>query len=102
MVLFLTRKGWRISYTFCCLMRGADPNADFHFVERDEPEKIVATLVKLVQERIPERFRLDPIRDVQVLCPMNRGSLGVRELNTALQRALNPVRPGEVSVERLG
>ena len=32
-------------------MRGADPNSDFHFVERDEPEKIVATLVKLVQER---------------------------------------------------
>ena len=54
-------------------MRGADPSSDFHFVERDDPEKIAATLVKLVQERIPERFRLDPIRDVQVLCPMNRG-----------------------------
>jgi exodeoxyribonuclease V alpha subunit len=83
-------------------MRGADPNSDFHFVERDEPEKIVATLVKLVQERIPGRFGLDPIRDIQVLCPMNRGSLGVRELNSALQRALNPVRPGEPSVERFG
>jgi exodeoxyribonuclease V alpha subunit len=83
-------------------MRGADPNSDFHFVERDEPEKIIAALVKLVQERIPERFRLDPIRDVQVLCPMNRGSLGVRELNTALQRVLNPVRPGEPNVERFG
>src|SRR5215471_2246751 len=83
-------------------MRGADPNSDFHFVERDEPEMIVATLVKLVQERIPERFRLDPIRDVQLLCPMNRGSLGVRELNTALQRVLNPVRSGEPSVERFG
>jgi exodeoxyribonuclease V alpha subunit len=81
-------------------MRGADPNSDFHFVERDEPEKIVATLVKLVQERIPQRFGFDPIRDVQVLCPMNRGSLGVRELNTALQRVLNPVRPGEPCVER--
>jgi exodeoxyribonuclease V alpha subunit len=83
-------------------MRGADPTSDFHFVERDEPEKIVATLVKLVQERIPERFALDPIRDVQVLCPMNRGSLGVRELNTVLQRVLNPVIPGEPSVERFG
>jgi exodeoxyribonuclease V alpha subunit len=83
-------------------MRGADPSSDSHFVERDEPEKIVATLVKLVQERIPERFRLDPIRDVQVLCPMNRGSLGVRELNTALQRVLNRLRPGEPSVERFG
>jgi exodeoxyribonuclease V alpha subunit len=70
--------------------------------ERDDPEKIAATLVKLVRERIPDRFRLDPIRDVQVLCPMNRGSLGVRELNSALQRVLNPVRPGEPSVERFG
>ena len=83
-------------------VRGADPSSDFHFVERDEPEKIAATLVKLVQERIPKRFRLDPIRDVQVLCPMNRGSLGVRELNTALQRALNPARLGQPAVERFG
>jgi exodeoxyribonuclease V alpha subunit len=66
-------------------MRQIDPNSDFHFVERDEPEKIVATLVKLVRERIPERFGLDPIRDIQVLCPISRGSLGVREWNTALQ-----------------
>jgi len=83
-------------------MRGSHPSSDFHFIERDDPEKVVATLVKLVQERIPERFGLDPIRDVQVLCPMNRGSLGVRELNTALQRALNPARPGEPSVEKFG
>jgi exodeoxyribonuclease V alpha subunit len=83
-------------------IREADPSKDFHFVERDEPEKIVATLIKVVQERIPERFRFDPIRDVQVLCPMNRGSLGVRELNTALQKMLNPVQAGEPSVERFG
>ena len=83
-------------------LRGTDPSSDFHFIEREEPEKIVATLIKLVQERIPERFGLDPISDVQVLCPMNRGSLGVRELNTALQQVLNPARPGEPSVERFG
>jgi exodeoxyribonuclease V alpha subunit len=83
-------------------VRGAEPSSDFHFVERDDPDKIGATLVKLVQERIPKRFRLDPIRDVQVLCPMNRGSLGVRELNTALQRALNPHLPGLSFVERFG
>src|SRR5437773_12262742 len=83
-------------------LRDADPSSDFHFVERDDPEKIAATLVKLVKERISERFGLDPIRDVQVLCPMNRGSLGVRELNTALQKVLNLVRPGESAVERFG
>jgi exodeoxyribonuclease V alpha subunit len=83
-------------------IRRADPSSDFHFIERDEPEKAAATLVKLVQKRIPERFGLDATRDVQVLCPMNRGSLGVRELNTALQQVLNPVRSGENGVERFG
>src|SRR5437660_8173677 len=81
---------------------GADPSSDFHFVERDDPEKIAATLVKLVQERIPERFRLDPIRHVQDLCPMNRGSLGVRELNTAFEKVLNAARPGQPDGERFG
>jgi exodeoxyribonuclease V alpha subunit len=83
-------------------IRRADPSSDFHFIERDDPEKIAAMLVKLVQNKITERFGLDAIRDVQVLCPMNRGSLGVRELNTVLQRVLNPVRTGEASVERFG
>jgi exodeoxyribonuclease V alpha subunit len=83
-------------------IRRADPSSDFHFIERDEPEKVAATLVKLVQKRIPERFGLNAINDIQVLCPMNRGSLGVRELNTALQQVLNPVRNGENSVERFG
>jgi len=83
-------------------VRGNDPGSDFHFVERDDPEKIAVALVTLVKERIPKRFGLDPIRDVQVLCPMNRGSLGVRELNAALQRVLNPARPGQRAVERFG
>ncbi len=51
-------------------------------------------------QRIPARFGFDPVRDVQVLCPMNRGGLGARALNVELQRALNP--PGEVRVERFG
>jgi exodeoxyribonuclease V alpha subunit len=54
-------------------MHRADPSSDFHFIERDEPEKVTATLVKLVQKRIPERFGLNAINDIQVLCPMNRG-----------------------------
>jgi len=70
--------------------------------ERETPEEIAATLVRLIQDRIPNHLSLDPIRDIQVLCPMNRGSIGVRELNTALQKALNPVRPGEPAAERFG
>jgi exodeoxyribonuclease V alpha subunit len=80
----------------------AEAGSDFHFVERETPEKISATLVRLVQDRIPIGHHLDPIRDIQVLCPMNRGSIGVRELNTVLQGALNPARPGEPAVERFG
>jgi exodeoxyribonuclease V alpha subunit len=76
--------------------------SDFHFIEREEPEQIVTTLEELVQNRIPRKFRLNPVRDIQVLCPMNRGSLGVRELNQRLQRLLNPVRPGEPAVEKYG
>jgi exodeoxyribonuclease V alpha subunit len=83
-------------------LRSAESGSDFYFVERETPEEIAATLVKLTQNRIPNHLNLNPIRDIQVLCPMNRGSIGVRELNTALQSALNPVRPGEAAAERFG
>ena len=53
-----------------------------------------------MKTRIPKRFGLDPIRDIQVLCPMNRGGVGARSLNIELQAALNPA--GERKVERFG
>ncbi len=76
--------------------------SDFFFIGRDEPEQIAATLVEMVKTRIPAKFRLDPIRDIQVLCPMNKGSLGIRELNVRLQNELNPARADEPSVEKFG
>src|SRR6202022_2282783 len=63
---------------------------DFYFVDAADPEEGVRKLLAIVQERIPKRFGLDPIRDIQVLCPMNRGGLGARSLNIELQKALNP------------
>src|SRR5712671_7322234 len=71
------------------LMR-EDSQSDFYVIPADSPEEIQAKLLRVVTERIPQRFGLDPIRDVQVLTPMNRGSLGARALNVALQEALNP------------
>ena len=71
-------------------------------MEREEPEGIGATLIEMVKTRIPSKFGLDAIRDVQVLCPMNRGSIGVRELNVQLQNELNPPRPDEPQVEKFG
>jgi exodeoxyribonuclease V alpha subunit len=76
--------------------------SDFFFIEREEPDQIMATLVEMVKSRIPAKFRLDPIRDIQVLCPMNRGSLGVRELNMRLQNELNPARAEEPVVVKFG
>jgi len=76
--------------------------SDFFFTEREEPERIVALVLDLVKTRIPARFGLDAIRDVQVLCPMNRGSLGILELNVALQNALNPERSDQPTVEKFG
>jgi exodeoxyribonuclease V alpha subunit len=76
--------------------------SDFYFIDREEPEKIAATLLDVVEKRVPAKFGLDPIRDIQVLCPMNRGSLGIRELNAKLQGELNPARPEEPVVEKFG
>jgi exodeoxyribonuclease V alpha subunit len=77
-----------------------DPDSDFHFVACREAEDAAAKIVEIVKDRIPARFGLDPIRDIQVLCPMNRGGLGARALNLELQRVLNP--PGEESIQRFG
>jgi exodeoxyribonuclease V alpha subunit len=73
---------------------------DFFFVDAADPEEGVRKLLAIVRERIPKRFGLDPVRDIQVLCPMNRGGLGARSLNIELQTALNP--PGEIRIERFG
>jgi exodeoxyribonuclease V alpha subunit len=75
-------------------------NGDFHFVDAADPEEGVRKLLAIVRERIPKRFGFDPIRDIQVLCPMNRGGLGARSLNIELQKELNP--PGEIRIERFG
>jgi exodeoxyribonuclease V alpha subunit len=75
-------------------------DSDFYFVPADDPETAVPRIIELVKTRIPKRFGLDPIRDIQVLCPMNRGGVGARSLNIELQKALNPA--GERKVERFG
>ena len=81
-------------------LRKPEAESDFYFVEADDPETAVPRIIELVSNRIPRRFGLDPIRDVQVLCPMNRGGVGARSLNIELQAALNPA--GDRKVERFG
>jgi len=77
-----------------------EQDSDFYFVPAEDPETAVGHIIELVKNRIPTRFALDPIRDIQVLCPMNRGGVGARSLNIELQAALNPA--GDRKVERFG
>ncbi len=76
-------------------------NTDFYFDEAHDPEDAVAKVIEIVKNRLSKRFGFDPIQDVQVLCPMNRGGIGARSLNVDLQKALNPPTD-EILVERFG
>ena len=77
-----------------------DGDSDFYFVPAEDPKTAAARIVDLVKTRIPQRLGFDAVRDIQVLCPMNRGGAGARSLNIELQAALNPA--GERKVERFG
>jgi len=63
---------------------------DFFFVEKEDAESALATILKVVSERIPSKFGLDPKRDVMVLSPMRKGACGSQALNEALRERLNP------------
>ncbi|GAB2705764.1 SF1B family DNA helicase RecD2 [Kitasatospora kifunensis] len=67
---------------------------DFFLFVEDDTERAAGLVVDVVARRIPQRFRLDPRRDVQVLAPMHRGPAGAGNLNTLLQAAVTPGREG--------
>jgi len=72
---------------------------DFYLIEQEKPEQVAETIQKLCTERIPKKFGLDPVQEVQVLAPMHRGVCGVSNLNRVLQHALNP---DGMAIERFG
>lgn len=74
-------------------------DSDCYFVEADDPEKALKLAGKLIQKSIPQKFRFNPMEDIQILTPMQKGILGARNLNQSLQRILNP--NGD-EVERFG
>jgi exodeoxyribonuclease V alpha subunit len=81
--------------------QSAPPNTgDFYVVQSNTPQEIIDKLVTMVRDRVPARFGADAFSGVQVLTPMNRSDLGVRNLNQVLQEALNP--PGPPEVQRFG
>ena len=66
------------------------PGNDFYFIHQEDPEKVLEIILELTKERIPKRFGLDPVDDIQVLTPMHKGVVGAGNLNTELQKSLNP------------
>lgn len=65
-------------------------SADFFFIAKEEPDAVLSTILDLVHNRLPARFRFNPMDDIQVLTPMHRGIVGASNLNHELQMLLNP------------
>jgi exodeoxyribonuclease V alpha subunit len=76
------------------------PEDDFYFIEQEDPERVLSIILELTKERIPTRFGLDPVDDIQVLTPMHKGTVGAGNLNVELQKALNPGEDGLVRGNR--
>jgi exodeoxyribonuclease V alpha subunit len=64
--------------------------SDFFFIESATPEEALEKIINLVATRLPGYYHADPIRDIQVLTPMQRGLVGAVNLNKMLQERLNP------------
>ena len=73
-------------------MIGADLDrlSEFSFQQEAQPDKVVDMIVELCRKNIPDQFGLDPVKDIQVICPMHKGAVGTLNLNRVLQKALNP------------
>ncbi len=67
---------------------------DFQFIQEEDPEKILQNILDLCSERIPRQFGFHPLREIQVLAPMHKGTIGVSNLNVELQKRLNPGQSG--------
>ncbi|MEG2274733.1 MAG: AAA family ATPase, partial [Clostridia bacterium] len=67
---------------------------DFFFEEKEGAEAICQTVLALVTKRLPTYLNLKA-QDIQVLCPMKRGSAGTYNLNSVLQKAINPPSPSK-------
>lgn len=80
---------------------GGKPAGDFFVIDAEEPEVVIDRIITLVRDRIPSRFGFDPLKDVQILTPMNKSDLGARNLNARLQEVFNPPQ-GKAEVQRFG
>ena len=80
---------------------GGQGDHEFYFIKRDNPAAVLNAIVESVAERIPRRFGLDPMRDVQTITPMHKGETGTKSLNAALQSRLNPHGPSITAGDKI-
>lgn len=72
-----------------------DTESDFYFIHQEDDQKAFQTIINLCSNRIPKKLNLNPLSpEIQVISPMYRGIVGVENLNTELQRRLNPDQDG--------
>jgi exodeoxyribonuclease V alpha subunit len=64
--------------------------SDCFFLEQHNTDEAMRLLVTLLTQRLPRTYNFNVLRDIQVISPMNKGNLGTRAINAALQRAINP------------
>ena len=67
-----------------------DKTSDLYFVEAEEAQKAISVISRMISESIPQRLGFNPVDDVQILTPMQKGELGARNLNQVMQALLNP------------
>ncbi len=81
-----------------CLDEKGEPSSvsDFYFIEEGDPDRALEIIKTLVTVRMPQKFGLDPVKDIQVLTPMHRGSLGTARLNSELRETLNTCHGSKV------
>jgi len=74
-------------------------NSDFYFIRENNINNIAKLIVELYKERLPSKYGLNPMKDIQVLSPMKKGDAGVLELNKKIQEAVNP--PSKLKKEKV-
>ena len=80
----------RVNHGILPNMQITREESDFYFVEAEHGDDIINKIITMVKDRIPKKFNLNPVQDIQLLCPMQRGGAGARSLNIELQKVLNP------------
>ena len=87
---------------FPWLVTPGETQQDCYFIEAQDPEEIEKLIIKSVCHSLPRRYNWNPMQDIQVLSPMNRGNVGANHLNNVLQQNLNPANPSKPEVVRAG